>query len=163
MRLKKIRPFSKFACIKLVVFFTWWQDVTIAALVQWDIIDATKLENPDLEGFMSTEEVAVELNSLIICIEMLIFSIVHVYSFPPRDYAVEDMSGVATYSLWNSNISDSLLDRSLHDPEANPWSVVSTPPLSSLLPSPVHPCIGSAGRSASTVWSDEEQATRCGI
>lgn len=122
-RLQQIRPLGKFLCIKLVVFATWWQDVSIAMLVQLGVIEADKLENPDADGYLSTDEVAVALNSLIVCVEMVFFAIAHVHTFPPSDYAVEHEIGATKYSLQHSGeIEDTLLDHNaLDDPETNPW------------------------------------------
>jgi hypothetical protein len=37
-RLAAVRPLAKFLSIKVVVFFTWWQDLGVAALVHWGAI-----------------------------------------------------------------------------------------------------------------------------
>ena len=79
---KELNPFSpvtKFACIKGVVFFTFWQGVGLAVLVKVGAISET-------ENF-STGEVQVGLQDFIICIEMFIFACCHKYAFGYETYS----------------------------------------------------------------------------
>ena len=60
--LQPIRPLHKFLCVKSVVFFTWWQSVAIAILIDMEVISAT--------DEYSEEDVATSLQNFLICIEM---------------------------------------------------------------------------------------------
>lgn len=74
--LAMIRPIPKFLCIKLVVFFTFWQSVLVAGLVHFNVLDATET--------YSKENVSTGLQDFIICIEMMLASIAHLYAFPHK-------------------------------------------------------------------------------
>lgn len=103
-------PFPKFLAIKGVVFMTFWQGLVISILVhlnegggRWDS-DSNK---------MNPREKAMMMQNVLICLEMLLFSLAHWCVFPveewapdykPREYAkpglgfkdfVEDISYIA--------------------------------------------------------------------
>eukprot|EP01083_Nonionella_stella_P037106 101174_1 len=76
--LAPMKPVSKFLCIKLVIFATFWQSVLIAMLVGAGIISSTEK--------YSADSVATGLQDFIICIEMLVAAIVHTYAFRVKDF-----------------------------------------------------------------------------
>jgi len=78
--LSPIRPVGKFLSVKALVFFTWWQSLGIAILFQMELIPSYDLDN------MSPEAVAKGLQAYLICIEMFIGAIVHMFVFPHTDY-----------------------------------------------------------------------------
>ena len=82
-KLKAINPLRKFLCIKLVVFFTFWQEVLIALLVHAGAIDSARFMLAD----WTNTELANGVDNFVICFEMLIFSIAHIFVFPPDDCA----------------------------------------------------------------------------
>jgi len=76
------RPIVKFACIKAILFFSFWQSVAIGVLSHFKVI-------PPI-GEWSQHEVATALNDFIICIEMFILSLVHPYVFPYQEYMANE-------------------------------------------------------------------------
>jgi len=78
--LSPIRPVGKFLSVKALVFFTWWQSLGITILFQLELIPSYDLDN------MSPEAVAKGLQAYLICIEMFIGAIVHMFVFPHTDY-----------------------------------------------------------------------------
>jgi len=75
-----IRPVGKFLSVKALVFFTWWQSLGIAILVKMGLI-------PNYEtGGWTSDDVAKGLQAYLICIEMFIGAIVHMFVFPHTDY-----------------------------------------------------------------------------
>eukprot|EP00545_Synedropsis_sp_CCMP1620_P005069 CAMPEP_0119008452 /NCGR_PEP_ID=MMETSP1176-20130426/3703_1 /TAXON_ID=265551 /ORGANISM="Synedropsis recta cf, Strain CCMP1620" /LENGTH=453 /DNA_ID=CAMNT_0006960783 /DNA_START=108 /DNA_END=1469 /DNA_ORIENTATION=- len=76
-----IQPFSKFLCIKGVVFMTFWQGLIINIIVslhaggRWE--DSSD-EDP--------REKALALQNVLICLEMLFFSIAHWCVFPTEEW-----------------------------------------------------------------------------
>mmetsp|Transcript_9407 Transcript_9407/g.13525 ORF Transcript_9407/g.13525 Transcript_9407/m.13525 type:complete len:781 (+) Transcript_9407:3-2345(+) len=69
------RPFAKFLCIKGVVFMTFWQGLAI-----------TLLANTTDVGGQDQEEWARAAQNFLICLEMLLFSIAHFYTFPTEEW-----------------------------------------------------------------------------
>jgi Organic solute transporter Ostalpha len=69
------RPFAKFLCIKGVVFMTFWQGLAISILAQ----------STDVGG-NDAGEWARSAQNFLICLEMLLFSIAHFYTFPTDEW-----------------------------------------------------------------------------
>jgi len=85
--LQPIRPLPKFLCIKAVVFFSFWQSVGISALAFFGYL------NQSIAAWVGysrddvgVEELGVGLQDFLICIEMFIAAIAHVYAFSHEDF-----------------------------------------------------------------------------
>lgn len=82
-----IRPVGKFLSVKALVFFTWWQSMFISLIYQMDLIPHYRAKKN--ESVWTSEDVAKGLQDYLICIEMFIGAIVHVFVFPHTDYLPE--------------------------------------------------------------------------
>lgn len=71
-------PVPKFLCIKAVLFLSFWQGVIIAALVRLGLL-------PHF-GEWTTQNVAMAIQEVLICIEMMLVAFAHRYAFPVTDY-----------------------------------------------------------------------------
>ncbi|KAF1961606.1 DUF300-domain-containing protein [Byssothecium circinans] len=73
------RPFLKVLCIKLVIFFCFWQSYIISLLTaSGGPLKATdKIGGPDLR---------IGIPSMLTCVEMSIFAVVHLWAFPWKPY-----------------------------------------------------------------------------
>lgn len=71
--LQPFNPVPKFIIIKSVVFMTYWQGVLVFLAAKYN--------------FIKTAEEAAQFQNLIICVEMLIAAVGHLYAFPYREYA----------------------------------------------------------------------------
>lgn len=80
MELSSIKPLPKFLCIKLVVFFSFFQSVIISIL-----IDFLEPEETTMERLARGRKI----QDFLICIEMLIASIAHHYAYSHRPYMME--------------------------------------------------------------------------
>ncbi|XP_031120514.1 protein LAZ1 homolog 2 [Ipomoea triloba] len=72
-RLRAIKPLAKFISFKAIVFATWWQDVGIALACYCGVLSR--------EGKFQTK-----LQDFLICIEMAIAAIAHLFVFSAKPY-----------------------------------------------------------------------------
>ncbi|OMO79980.1 Organic solute transporter Ost-alpha [Corchorus capsularis] len=75
--LAHIKPLAKFLTFKSIVFLTWWQGVAIALLDALGLFRSAIAEGLQLKT---------SVQDFIICIEMGIASVVHLYVFPSKPY-----------------------------------------------------------------------------
>lgn len=71
--LQPFNPVPKFIIIKSVVFLTYWQGVLVFLAAK--------------TGFIKNAGEAAEFQNFIICVEMLIAAVGHLYAFPYKEYA----------------------------------------------------------------------------
>ncbi|RAL37874.1 hypothetical protein DM860_000568 [Cuscuta australis] len=71
--LQPFNPVPKFIMIKSVVFLTYWQGVLVFLAAK--------------SGFIKDTEAAAKFQDFIICVEMLIAAVGHLYAFPYKEYA----------------------------------------------------------------------------
>jgi len=71
-------PLAKFLCIKFVLFFAFWQGIIIAILTYKKVITEV--------GSWSTSEISQGLQDFMVCIEMYILAVVHVFAFAYQPY-----------------------------------------------------------------------------
>lgn len=73
------RPFLKVLCIKLVIFFCFWQSLIISFLTgeSGPLKASDKIAGPDLR---------IGIPSMLTCVEMAIFAVLHLFAFPWKPY-----------------------------------------------------------------------------
>jgi len=76
------QPFLKFLCIKLVIFFTFWQSVVLGLLGHFGVIKPTE--------YWSVTNIATGVQAIVVCFEMIIFSILHIRAYPYNIYRPSD-------------------------------------------------------------------------
>ncbi|KAB2030721.1 hypothetical protein ES319_A05G250600v1 [Gossypium barbadense] len=74
-KLEPIRPLAKFLTFKSIVFLTWWQGVAVAFLFSMGAF----------KGSLA-QELKTRIQDYIICIEMGVAAVVHLYVFPAVPY-----------------------------------------------------------------------------
>ncbi|KAI3672845.1 hypothetical protein L6452_38945 [Arctium lappa] len=74
-KLAPINPLAKFLTFKSIVFLTWWQGVAVAFLFSMGA----------LKGSLA-QELKTRIQDYIICIEMGVAAVVHLYVFPASPY-----------------------------------------------------------------------------
>jgi hypothetical protein len=87
--LRWCQPFSKFMAIKGIVFLTFWQGLTISIVVNLNENDdndnnSNSANNSDND--QSPHEKAAGIQNILICMEMLFFSIAHWCVFPSEEW-----------------------------------------------------------------------------
>lgn len=110
--LKPIRPLPKFLCVKLIIFFTWWQGIVINTATHYKWV---KLSNDPLVE----ERGESQLQNFIICIEMFFLAVCHSYAFPSEEFSIahNPRSRAAVLAdQWASKQGESF------GPDANPSS-----------------------------------------
>eukprot|EP01104_Vermistella_antarctica_P006458 TRINITY_DN17165_c0_g1_i1.p1 TRINITY_DN17165_c0_g1~~TRINITY_DN17165_c0_g1_i1.p1 ORF type:complete len:594 (+),score=87.58 TRINITY_DN17165_c0_g1_i1:162-1943(+) len=90
--LQPYRPILKFWCVKLVVFFEFWQEVIIAILIYEGVIGSV--------GSWNSTLVSYALNNFIVLLEMVVIAILHGFAFshstykdPSKQRLLSDVSG----------------------------------------------------------------------
>ncbi|XP_051136663.1 uncharacterized protein LOC127255244 isoform X1 [Andrographis paniculata] len=71
--LQPFNPVPKFIIIKSVVFLTYWQGVLVFLAAK--------------SGLIKDTEEAAEFQNFIVCVEMLVAAVGHLYAFPYKEYA----------------------------------------------------------------------------
>lgn len=79
--LKPFHPWSKFLCVKLIIFASYWQGIGIQMLAFIGII------NHKDDGNNSFLDPAYQYQNGLLCIEMLFFAIFHLIAFPWLPYS----------------------------------------------------------------------------
>ncbi|XVF41680.1 hypothetical protein PTKIN_Ptkin01aG0299400 [Pterospermum kingtungense] len=77
--LQPFNPVPKFIIIKSVVFLTYWQGVLVFLAAK--------------SGFIKDAEEAAQFQNFIICVEMLIAAVGHLFAFPYKEYAGANIGG----------------------------------------------------------------------
>jgi len=88
-RMGKIRPISKFVCIKLIVIFSLWQENIFSKLAQYNLL-------PPVRGYYGDwtdpTRMAKGVVNFLVCIEMLLFAWWHRYAYPCDEEWTLDLS-----------------------------------------------------------------------
>lgn len=80
----------KFAALKGVIFFTWWQGVLLDYFGRF----AHCKQNPHMcLGFSDTQAFQASAQDVLICFEMLCFALIHLFAYPWEGYAREGAAG----------------------------------------------------------------------
>lgn len=83
-------PLLKVAAIKLVIFLSFWQTILISFLTSTGAIKASnRFQEPDIR---------IGIPALLLCVEMAIFSVFHLFAFPWKVYDVRRSAIVASES-----------------------------------------------------------------
>ena len=78
--IRQHKPLLKIAAIKLVIFLSFWQTLVLSALTSFNFIKATdKIQTPDIK---------VGIPAMLLCIEMAIFAVFHLWAFSYRPYSL---------------------------------------------------------------------------
>ncbi|KAK4502596.1 hypothetical protein PRZ48_006022 [Zasmidium cellare] len=83
--LSEHKPFLKVLSIKLVIFFSFWQTIVISFLSSGSgPLQPTKK--------LAYQDIKIGIPSVLLCIEMAAFSVMHIFAYPWKPYSVKHMS-----------------------------------------------------------------------
>ena len=88
--LQRGRPLAKFLAVKAVVFFCFWQYCAISILVALGVIRRQL-------SHRSADATTTGMNDFVVCVEMAVFSVVHLGVFGWREHATDCVRG-ATFN-----------------------------------------------------------------
>ncbi|KAL3509488.1 hypothetical protein ACH5RR_028889 [Cinchona calisaya] len=101
VELEHIKPLAKFLTFKSIVFLTWWQGIIIALFY-----DLGLLRSPIAQALQFRSSV----QDFIICIEMGIASVVHLYVFPAKPYELMEDYFPGSVSVLGDYVGDFPVD-----------------------------------------------------
>ncbi|KAG0146287.1 hypothetical protein CROQUDRAFT_657612 [Cronartium quercuum f. sp. fusiforme G11] len=81
--LQPFRPMPKFLCVKGIIFFSFWQGFGISILVA---LGALKTSSYD------TETLSLAIQDTLICFEMPLFALLHLYAFSHKDFIEQNVN-----------------------------------------------------------------------
>lgn len=87
--LRWMQPFSKFLSIKGVVFMTFWQSMILSLLIHSqhrNVDNSSTVDTSDGTAPETDQEVAAMIQNILICLEMLFFSLAHFCVFPADEW-----------------------------------------------------------------------------
>lgn len=126
------RPFLKICCIKLVIFFSFWQNVSLALLIS---CNQRLTESQLLISFLTSShsgnggilkpsakvafaDLLFGIPSLLLCIEMFFFSLLHIVAFPWKPYDIRKSPDPAAH------YEGGLLGWRAFLDAFNPWDII---------------------------------------
>ena len=114
------KPLLKVAAIKLVIFLSFWQTLLISLLTSVGVLKAGKR--------LGSQDINNGLPSLLLCIEMAIFAVFHLWAFSWRPYTVSSKhtlsENVPGYSVSSADYKGGFLGYKALLEAANPWDVL---------------------------------------
>ncbi|KAF2497710.1 DUF300-domain-containing protein [Lophium mytilinum] len=107
-------PGLKIACIKLVIFFSFWQSLLISFLVSSGTITPSKK--------IGYQDIKVGIPNMLLCVEMAIFAVMHIFAFKwqPYDLNKQLTSDLTTPTKYAHGGPRALLNT------FNPWDIIKS-------------------------------------
>lgn len=106
--LKPMNPIGKFLCIKMVIFFSFFQGFVISILV-WSGAIASAFTTTD------TNILANSLQDFLLCIEMFLAAVAHLYAFSHHPYIDPDAEQIACCDSFLSMLDVSDVQQDIQD------------------------------------------------
>lgn len=135
------KPFLKVLCIKLVIFFSFWQTVSLGMCAGREesaelllnfaqiLISLLSSGSGPLQPTdkIAYQDIKVGIPSVMLCIEMAIFSVMHLFAFPWKEYRIGSdpltMNG-AGYSGGEAKYKGGAFGVKAMLDAANPWDII---------------------------------------
>ena len=82
------RPFLKLLAIKLVIFFSFWQTIILSFLSSAGAIPPSPR--------IAIQDIKLGIPVILLCLEMFLFAILHIWAYPWKDYSAGRGGALAT-------------------------------------------------------------------
>ncbi|KAL9111141.1 MAG: hypothetical protein Q9227_004404 [Pyrenula ochraceoflavens] len=118
--IKQHKPLLKVAAIKLVIFLSFWQTIVISFLTSSGAVTASKkFQTPDIK---------IGIPAMLLCIEMALFAVFHLWAFPWQPYRITSKLNMAEsvpgYSASSADYKGGFLGSRALLHAFNPWDFV---------------------------------------
>ncbi|KAH6664162.1 organic solute transporter Ostalpha-domain-containing protein [Halenospora varia] len=115
------KPFFKLLSIKLVIFLCFWQAIAVSVLTSTSILKTSNT--------VSYGDLKVGLPTLLICVEMSVFAVMHLFAYPWKVYRIAENHTAGSepesvFEDWKARYQGGVFGvRTLMD-AFNPWDLV---------------------------------------
>jgi hypothetical protein len=108
------KPGLKVACIKLVIFFSFWQSILISFLVSSGTITPSKK--------IQYQDIKIGIPSMLLCVEMAVFAVLHIFAFKwqPYDLRTQEMGALDAPTKYAHGAMRALVST------FNPWDILKS-------------------------------------
>ena len=114
--LAAFRPLCKFACVKAIVFFTFWQGLLISYLGHLGYLSPERLERGDARVTWDQHDIGLGCQNFVITAEMVVFAVAHRSAFQLRDFPAVEADrarrAVSLRAIWGG-MKDVLVTRAM--------------------------------------------------
>ena len=118
--IRQHKPLLKVAAIKLVIFLSFWQTIVISFLTSSGALKAS--------DEFGTPDIKIGIPAMLLCIEMAIFAVFHLWAFPWQPYRVTSKINLAEsvpgYSVSSADYKGGFLGTRAMIHAFNPWDLV---------------------------------------
>lgn len=111
------KPFLKVLSIKLVIFFSFWQTIVISFLSS----DSGPLKPTKTLAYT---DIKIGIPSVLLCIEMAFFSVLHIFAYPWKPYSVKSLDPMAADIADRSDYKGGKLGMKALVDAFNPWDII---------------------------------------
>ncbi|EME84193.1 uncharacterized protein MYCFIDRAFT_109209, partial [Pseudocercospora fijiensis CIRAD86] len=110
-------PFLKVLSIKLVIFFSFWQTIVISFLSS----DKGPLQPTK---HLAYQDIKIGIPSVLLCIEMAFFSVLHIFAYPWKPYNVKHLDPMAADIADRSGYKGGPMGIKAIVDAFNPWDII---------------------------------------
>ncbi|KAF7192678.1 Transmembrane protein [Pseudocercospora fuligena] len=111
------KPFLKVLSIKLVIFFSFWQTIVISFLSS----DKGPLQPTK---HLAYQDIKIGIPSVLLCIEMAFFSVLHIFAYPWKPYNVKHLDPMAADIADRSGYKGGSMGIKAIMDAFNPWDII---------------------------------------
>lgn len=93
--LKQYNPWSKFLCVKLIIFASYWQGIVIGTMGHYGLLGGG-------DGDDKTTNLGYVYQNAVLCVEMIGFALGHLVAFSAENYSLRALPQGARMRFWHA-------------------------------------------------------------